>query len=85
MNDLLIDNDSNSSNSDNFMLIILFMCFIFLIAILNATTNKIKNNSKILRKSVKVLIITSLIIKSLIQFITELIYLLKRRSLNWMS
>ena len=43
---------------------------------------KIKNNLKILKKSIKVLIIASLTIKSLTQFITKLMYLLKRRSSN---
>ena len=44
-----------------------------------------RDNSKILKKSVRVLIIISLIMKSLTQFITELTYFLKKRSLNWIN
>ena len=46
---------------------------------------KTRNNSKILRKSVKVLIITSLTVKFSTQFIIELTYLSKKRNSNWMN
>ena len=82
VNDLFIDNDNNDNSSDNFMLIVLFTCFIFQSLFLMQLLIKIKNNSKILKESVKVLIITSLIIKSSTQFITELMYFLKKRSLD---
>ena len=37
VNDLFINNDSNSSNSDNFMSAVLFTYFIFSITIFNVT------------------------------------------------
>ena len=46
---------------------------------------KMKNNSEILRESVRVLIIASLTMRSLTQFIIKSMYFLKERSLNWMS
>ena len=39
VNNLFVDNDSNSSNSDNFMLITSFMCFIFLVTVFNITAH----------------------------------------------
>ena len=33
MNDLSVDNDSNSSSSDNFVLTVLFMCFALSVAV----------------------------------------------------
>ena len=46
---------------------------------------KTKNNSKILKKNVRVLIIILLIMKSLTQFMTELMYFLKKRSSDWIN
>ena len=37
MNDLLVNNNNNDSNSDNFVLTALFMCFISLIIVFNVT------------------------------------------------
>ena len=39
MNDLFIDNDSNSSSSDDFILIISFTYFALSVAVLNATAH----------------------------------------------
>ena len=37
VNDLLVDNDSNDSSSDNFVLTVLFMCFVSSVAVFNVT------------------------------------------------
>ena len=39
VNNLSVDNDSNDSSNDNFILIVSFMCFILLIAVLNVTAH----------------------------------------------
>ena len=82
MNDLFVNNDSNDSSSNNFILTTLFTHFTFSITVSDVTVCQNERQFKNFKKNVKVLIIISLIIKSLTQFITELTYLLKRRSLN---
>ena len=37
MNNSFVNNDSNSSNSNNFILIISFMCFTLLVTVFNIT------------------------------------------------
>ena len=37
MNDLFVDNDSNSSSSNNFMLTVSFTCSVFSVIVFNAT------------------------------------------------
>src|SRR5690625_1628 len=59
VNDSLVDNDSNDSSNDDF------------VSTASFTRSVSRDNSEILRKSVRVLIIASLTVRSLTQSMTE--------------
>ena len=42
VNDLFVNNDSNDSSSNNFVLTVLFTCFTFLVAVFDVTTHQDK-------------------------------------------
>ena len=50
INDSFVNNDSNSSSSDDFMLIISFIYFVFLVTVLNVTVYQNRKQFKNFKK-----------------------------------